>query len=107
MKNAEIKVQEAQKKIDNSSKEMQNLMNEQIKEVELSLREAYSKELKSLQLDAETARKEAEENLLKSESEANIRLEEFQESLYGRLNELNSEAETKVNDALKEKEVWV
>ncbi|KAG8181250.1 hypothetical protein JTE90_013024 [Oedothorax gibbosus] len=104
IKNAETKVQEAQKKADNSTKEMQNRLNEQIKEVENSLRESYSKELKSVQQEAEIAKKEAEEKLSKSEAEANIRLEEFQESLYERLNLLNSEAEAKVKEAIKEKE---
>ncbi|GFY57947.1 uncharacterized protein TNIN_284051 [Trichonephila inaurata madagascariensis] len=104
IKTAEIKVQEAQIKIDNSSKDMQNLLNEQIKEVELALRESFTKELVIAQQDAENVKKEADEKILKSQSEANVRLEEFQESLYERLKQMNTEADRKINDAVKEKE---
>ncbi|GFU21508.1 uncharacterized protein NPIL_392741 [Nephila pilipes] len=104
VKTAEIKVQEAQMKIDNSSKDMQNLLNEQIKEVELALRESFTKELLVAQQDAENVKKEADEKILKLQSDANVRLEEFQESLYERLKHMNSEADRKIQDALKEKE---
>ncbi|GFR10947.1 uncharacterized protein TNCT_469352 [Trichonephila clavata] len=104
IKTAEFKVQEAQMKIDNSSKDMQNLLNEQIKEVELALRESFTKELVIAQQDAENVKKEADEKILKSQSEANVRLEEFQESLYERLKQMNTEADRKINDAIKEKE---
>ncbi|KAF8773998.1 kinectin-like isoform X2 [Argiope bruennichi] len=101
VKKCDIKVQEAQIKMD---KDFQNRLNKQIKEVEQALRQSFEKELENIQKDAENIKKDADERLMKSESEANIRLEEFQESLYDRLNQINSEAEKKVNDAIKEKE---
>ncbi|XP_054714746.1 kinectin-like isoform X2 [Uloborus diversus] len=104
MKSSEEKVQEAQRKADSTSKEMQNTLNEQIKEVEHTLRESYSKELDTVREEAESIRKEAEERLLKAEIQANLRLEEFQESLYERLNQINVESEAKVKEALVEKE---
>ncbi|GIY91833.1 uncharacterized protein CEXT_621551 [Caerostris extrusa] len=71
----------------NNSKDMQNMLSErnmqvmQIKEIEVALR----KELLKVQQEAENREKDAEERILKCESEANIKLEEFQESLYVRI----------------------
>ncbi|KFM66435.1 Ribosome-binding protein 1, partial [Stegodyphus mimosarum] len=104
IKTAELKVQEAQMKADNCSNEIQDILNERIKEVEHALRESYAKELESVREEAEKAKKESDERILIAESKANLRLEEFQESLYERLNVLNLESEAKIKEALEEKE---
>ncbi|GIY27928.1 hypothetical protein CDAR_192932 [Caerostris darwini] len=102
----EAKIQEIEIRMTNNSKDMQNMLSErnmqvmQIKEIEVALR----KELLKVQQEAENREKDAEERILKCESEANFKLEEFQESLYGRLRQINAESDKKINDAIKEKE---
>lgn len=99
------KVQEAEAKADSCSKDMQNILKEQVQNVESLLTEKHSKELQSVKEEVESVAKEADERLLKAENEANLRLEEFQESMYVRLNEINAESEEKIVEAVKEKEV--
>lgn len=102
---AEKKKQEAELKAESYSKEMQNLLNEQIREFESRCQENYGKEMQSVKEEAESIKKDADERILKAETQANLRLEEFQESLYERLNQINFESEEKIKEASEEREV--
>ena len=49
----------------------------------------YTKEIQNVCEEAENIKQDAEEKILKAETQGNLQLEEFQESLYTRLSLLN------------------
>lgn len=97
------KVSESLSAAEKKMKEIVQSAELKVKEAQLKV-ESCSKEFKSMKDEAETIKKEADERILKAENQANLQLEEFQESLYERLNKINLESEAKIKEAVQEKE---